>query len=106
MARKFTSQRKKNRWPMVIWGVMVDISGLNSWCIWKFLHPNDRGSRKQFLFRIGTDLCKAHVASRSITFLDSITVANMANMLGKTTEEFVRERKAIGQASFHLHFTL
>jgi hypothetical protein len=57
MVSEYSCKRQTNRWPMVLFMNMVDISTINAFVLWKGIHPNWQDAythrRRLFLFRLG-----------------------------------------------------
>jgi transcription elongation factor GreA-like protein len=57
MVNKCSCKRQKNRWPVVLFMNIVDISAINAFVLWKDIHPNWKEAythrRRLFLLRLG-----------------------------------------------------
>ncbi|CAJ1084199.1 piggyBac transposable element-derived protein 4-like [Xyrichtys novacula] len=65
----YTSCRKSNRWPMAVWGNILDISAYNALVFWLDIDPRwEQGKlhrRWLFLEQLGTALVREQIARRS-----------------------------------------
>ncbi|CAJ1048554.1 piggyBac transposable element-derived protein 4-like [Xyrichtys novacula] len=65
----YTSRRKSNRWPMAVWGNILDISAYNALVLWLGIDPRwGQGKlhrRRLFLEQLGTALVREQIARRS-----------------------------------------
>ena len=65
----YTCKRKSNRWPLVIFYNMLDISAYNAYVLWTAVNPNWNNNnltkRRLFLEELGKSLIKLHMESRT-----------------------------------------
>lgn len=68
MTKEFTTRRITNRWPMVIFGHMIDTAALNSFILWKIKYPEWNKSyldaRRKFLLSLGKELTRENIVRR------------------------------------------
>lgn len=67
LAKKFTKQRKSNRWPMAIFFHLMDICGTNAYRLWKLKNPDwkkNRLDRRMFLLELGQELIRKNIVRR------------------------------------------
>lgn len=64
----YTSKRKTNRWPMIIFYNMLDISAYNAFVLWTSINPdwnkNKLTKRRLFLEELGKSLVAPLITSR------------------------------------------
>jgi hypothetical protein len=65
MVRKFTTKAGSRRWPMHVFYNLLDISGLNSYILYKKVTKINI-SRRDFLLKIGEEMCRMYCEARSI----------------------------------------
>ena len=60
MLRCYSIKRMTQRWPMVIFYNMVDVSAMNAFIVWTSIHPstsaNKGNERRKFLITLGKEL--------------------------------------------------
>lgn len=65
----YTCKRKTNRWPMIVFYNILDVSAYNAYVLWISFDPNWNASkltrRRIFLEELGKSLIKEHIASRT-----------------------------------------
>ncbi|XP_047106979.1 piggyBac transposable element-derived protein 4-like [Schistocerca piceifrons] len=65
----YTCKRKSNRWPMIVFYNILDVSAYNAYVLWISVDPNWNASkltrRRIFLEELGKSLIKEHIASRT-----------------------------------------
>lgn len=68
MAKEYTTRRVTNRWPMVIFGHLIDTAGINAFILWKIKFPEWNKTyldvRRKFLLDLGKQLVKDHIIRR------------------------------------------
>lgn len=68
MCANYTSKRKTNRWPIVVFSNILDISGVNSFVLFTSINlqwkPKCNDRRRIFLENLGESLIKKHIDRR------------------------------------------
>ncbi|GBP46696.1 PiggyBac transposable element-derived protein 4 [Eumeta japonica] len=60
----FSVMRRTRRWPMVIFGTMMNISTVNSHVIWKASNPDGKMKRRDFIKDLGLSLIRPQIIKR------------------------------------------
>lgn len=65
----YSAKRKTNRWPMIVFYNILDVSAYNAYVLWKAINPNWHKNkltrRRLFLENLGKELIKQHIAART-----------------------------------------
>lgn len=67
MVKEYSARRISNRWPMVIFGQLLDVAGINAFTLWGLKFPNESASkdcRRKFLLALGESLIKGNAFRR------------------------------------------
>lgn len=68
MVKEYSARRITNRWPMVMFGQLLDVAGINSFILWGLKFPKERSSskdcRRKFLLALGESLIKGNAVRR------------------------------------------
>lgn len=79
LLRGYTTNRKSNRWPMVLFYNMLDVGAFAAFRLYELCHPawnaNKSEKRKTFLKEFAFELAKNHMESRCKTPLPSVKIA-------------------------------
>jgi Transposase IS4 len=70
LATMYTTRRKINRWPMVLFFNILDITGIASYILWRGNNPDwkisqGRRQRRLFLTELGYDMVTPHMKQRA-----------------------------------------
>lgn len=66
MARKYTTKAGSRRWPVHVFYNLLDICGINAWIIYKEC-TGSRMSRRNFLLKLGEELCTMYTRARHLS---------------------------------------
>lgn len=68
LAKEYTTHRKSNRWPMVIFFHLLDIGGINAYKLWMLKNSdwnsNHLDNRRMFLLELGKELIRNNIIRR------------------------------------------
>ncbi|CAM4635701.1 unnamed protein product [Leuciscus chuanchicus] len=68
MVASYSCKRKTNRWPMVVFSTILDVSAINAFVVWREVNPSwERGNnfkRRLFLEELGKALVSPHMERR------------------------------------------
>jgi len=68
MVASYSCKRKTNRWPMVVFSTILDVSAVNDFVVWREVNPSwERGKnfkRRLFLEELGKALVSPHMERR------------------------------------------
>jgi len=68
MVAAYTCKRKSNRWPMVVFSTMLDVSALNAFVLWSEINPGWNAGkswrRRIFLEELGKALVSPQIERR------------------------------------------
>lgn len=67
MVKQYSARRICNRWPMAIFGQILDIAALNAYILWGIKYPKmskTKDDRRYFLLQLGEALVKENVVRR------------------------------------------
>lgn len=68
MAGEYTCQRMTRRWPMALFMNMIDLAGVNSFILWKDVHPEwhkgNESRRRLFLLELSKQLVEPLISRR------------------------------------------
>ncbi len=68
MVASYSCKRKTNRWPMVVFSTILDVSAINAFVVWREVNPSwERGKnykRRLFLGELGKALVSPHMERR------------------------------------------
>ncbi|XP_050313063.1 uncharacterized protein LOC126748103 [Anthonomus grandis grandis] len=84
MVKQYSARRIYNRWPMAIFGQLLDIAALNSFILWDIKYPKIKKSkddRRYFLLQLGESLVKEYIVRRY----------NNSGRLSKTLRQYMRD---------------
>ncbi|CAH2006447.1 unnamed protein product [Acanthoscelides obtectus] len=65
MSDNYNVARTTNRWPMVVFYDLLNISGINACCVYKANHPNEKVLRSDFIEKFAWELIKPQIEHRS-----------------------------------------
>ncbi|CAH1974114.1 unnamed protein product [Acanthoscelides obtectus] len=57
-------QRRTRRWPMAVFGAILDISRVNSYVLLKTSNENKKMTRREFTIMLGKSLIQEHLKQR------------------------------------------
>ncbi|CAM4571666.1 unnamed protein product [Leuciscus chuanchicus] len=109
MVAAYTCKRKSNRWPMVVFSNMLDVSALNAFVLWSEINPAWNAGktfrRRIFLEELGKALVSPQIERRksvprgaaSLRMLNQIRQPSSENIPGTSTAtpSTKRKRKAV-----------
>lgn len=65
MCETYNCARGTNRWPMVIFYSLINVTGINSYIIFGLNNPNTKTGRRNFLETLSYDLIMPHLEKRA-----------------------------------------
>ena len=65
MARKYSVKTATRRWPVAVFYNMLDLAAINAYVLFKQCNNTPRLERRDFLERLGKQLCKEHIEQRA-----------------------------------------
>lgn len=72
MLKMYTCRSTSRRWPIAVWGNMLDIAALNAWICYREA-TGDNISRKNFIMKLIEELCQVTIKqSNSISYISQI----------------------------------
>ena len=74
MARMYSTRSPSRRWPLAVWGNMLDIAAINAKVLFEKATGN-KLSRRQFILQLIDNLCKIDVSAANVATLDTFTFA-------------------------------
>jgi hypothetical protein len=57
MCGAYTTRKRTNRWPKVVFQHMIDVTAYNTFVLWCEMTGSMRTNRRQFLKMLGAELC-------------------------------------------------
>ncbi|CAM4284688.1 unnamed protein product [Leuciscus chuanchicus] len=111
MVAAYTCKRKSNRWPMVVFSNMLDVSALNAFVLWSEINPawnaGKNFRRRIFLEELGKALVSPQIQRRksvprgaaSLRMLNQIRQPSSENIPGTSTATPPTKRKRLHKAS-------
>lgn len=84
MVKQYSARRICNRWPMAIFGQLLDIACLNAYILWNIKYPKNsktKDDRRYFLLQLGEALVKDNIIRRY----------NRPGRLSKTLKQYMRD---------------
>ncbi|XDV11586.1 hypothetical protein PO909_000484 [Leuciscus waleckii] len=107
MVAAYTCKRKSNRWPMVVFSNMLDVSALNAFVLWSEINPawnaGKNFRRRIFLEELGKALVSPQIQRRksvprgaaSLRMLNQIRQPSSENIPGTSTATPPTKRKSM-----------
>ena len=64
MMRQYSFKAGARRWPVAVFYNILDLAGINAFMVYK-KRTGDKISRRDFLFKLATELCEGYIVERS-----------------------------------------
>ena len=103
LATMYTSRRKVNRWPVALFGNVVDVGAVAAFIIWMRNFPQwkiSEGKRRRrlFLSELANQLVMPHIRRRALTPILQAPIRNAMKMVGVDLPPPVQQAQALTSA--------
>ena len=103
LATMYTSRRKVNRWPVALFGNVVDVGAVAAFIIWMGNFPQwkiSEGKRRRrlFLSELANQLVMPHIRRRALTPTLQAPISNAMKMVGVDLPPPVQQAQALTSA--------
>lgn len=99
MAKQYSARRSSNRWPVVLFGHLIDLAGINAFRLWEIKFPEKKSKslddRKKFILNLGHQLVKENIIQRykmrRILHYNKTIIQHMTNVVPELDESVIEE---------------
>ena len=90
MARLYTTRSATRRWPMSMWGNMLDIAAINAWILYKKSQQNKLADENLFFVLWKHSSTEWETIARKVTYFNVDRTALQLGSVGIVMEQIVR----------------